>query len=124
MSRVESEGCIEAVRTATSAVCGKLHDRAAGSAGAIDGFGDEGRAYTTAPKGAMNPDPFELSARRAHARQSGNDRQLEATDYTAVAYSDEHHVPLPGPNPRERPCVAAIHRLLNELAVAAELIVR
>jgi hypothetical protein len=73
---VKSEGRVKAVCAATSAVTCKLHDRAAGSAGAIDRFGDQHGADTAVPKLAMNSDAFELSARRANARQSGNDRQL------------------------------------------------
>ena len=121
---MKSEGRIEAVRTATSAVCCKLHDRAAGSAGAIDRLGDQCGAYTAVPKGAMNSDSFELSARRADARQSGSDRQLEASDDTVVAHGHKHHVPLPGSHALEGPCVATIDGLSNELAVLAEVVVR
>jgi hypothetical protein len=72
----------------------------------------------------MNSDPFELSARRADARQSGNDRQLETSDDTVVAHGDKHHVALPGPNAPESPCVTTIDGPSTELAVPAKIVVR
>ncbi len=124
MSGVKSERRIKAVCAAPSAVCCKLHDRAAGSASAIDRLGDQRGADTTAPKVSMNSDSVELSARRADTRQSGNDRQLDASDDSVVAHGDKHRVALPWPNALERRCVAMIDWLSNELAVPAEVVVR